>query len=55
MKVHVYKDEWYPAYQIEEDSSSDSNLELTNEEYVFVLKAFNNFNKAQLILHRIEH
>jgi len=53
IKVSVSEYEWYPVYMISKEMEAfplDDVIELTQEEYNFILKAFKNFEKAQKII-----
>lgn len=55
MKVFIETDEWYPVYSISEfEEDYTDPIELTGEEFNFILKATQDFVKAQNIIKKAQ-
>jgi hypothetical protein len=52
MKVRVYADEWYPAYDFERDPDRGYEITLTPKQKAFVEKAIADYSKAQHLIHQ---
>lgn len=50
-KIWIDQDEWYPVYSMDDSYRALSDKrEISDKDYKFVVKAFDNFDKAQEML-----
>lgn len=56
MKYFIHVDEWYPVLSVEKEKptwAKEITIELTEEQYAYIKKVFDEFDRMQDKLHQL--